>query len=167
MLHEQLWKRGRGAPMKFETPEHLWATALDYFAWCYENPLKEEKLFSYEGCVTRDSISKMRAMTEIGFCMFAGMDRTTWYDYCKRDDYKWTCEQIKAVIWEQKFTGAAADLLNANLIGKELGLVERKSVEGPNGGPVQIDTTTLSSETMEELLAARRRAEAGSDTQPE
>ncbi len=164
MLHEQLWKRGRGAPMKFETPEHLWTAALDYFEWCEANPLKEEKLFSYEGCVTRDSISKMRAMTERGLFMFIGIDPTTWYEYCKREDYKWTCEQIKAIIWEQKFTGAAADLLNANLIGKELGLVERKSLEGPDGGPVQIDTSALSSESMEELLAARRKAQSAGES---
>lgn len=158
---EQLWKRRRGAPLRFETPELLWAAAQEYFEWCDANPLREEKLFAYEGCVTRDHITKMRAMTERGLCLFIGIDPTTWYDYCKRKDFEFVCEQIKCVIWEQKFTAAAADLMNANIIGKELGLVERKSVEGPDGGPVQIDTRSLSNEAMEELLAARRKAQSG------
>ena len=158
---EPLWKRRRGAPLKFEKPDKLWKAAEEYFDWCHTNPLREEKLFAYEGSVTRDHISKMRAMTERGLCLFIGIDPTTWYDYCKRDEFKFVCEQIKCVIWEQKFTAAAADLMNANIIGKELGLVERKSVEGPDGGPVQIDTSRLSNEAMEELLAARRKAQSG------
>jgi hypothetical protein len=161
---EQLWKRRRGVPRRFESPELLWIVAQEYFEWCAANPLREEKLFAYEGSVTRDHITKMRAMTERGLCMFIGIDHTTWYDYGKRDEFKFVCEQIKAVIWEQKFTGAAADLLNANLIGKELGLVERKSVEGPDGGPVQIDTGALSNDAMEELLAARRRAQGSGES---
>jgi hypothetical protein len=157
---EPLWKRRRGQPLRFDKPDKLWDAAEKYFDWCHTNPLREEKLFAYEGSVTRDHISKMRAMTERGLCLFIGIDPTTWYDYCKRDEFKFVCEQIKCVIWEQKFTAAAADLMNANIIGKELGLVERKSVEGPDGGPVQIDAGTLSTKTMEELLAARRRPQS-------
>lgn len=38
--------------------------------------------------------------------------------------------RVESLIYEQKFSGAAADLLNANIIARELGLVEKKSVEG-------------------------------------
>lgn len=156
-----LWKRKRGVPLKFRTPALLWSAAEEYFDWCADHPLREEKLFAYEGSVTRDHISKMRAMTERGMCFYIGLDTSTWYDYCKRDEFRFVCEQIKAVIWEQKFTAAAADLMNANIIGKELGLIERTTVEGPGGGPVQIDVGALSDGAMEELLAARRKAQSG------
>jgi hypothetical protein len=112
--------------------------------------------------VTRDHISKMRAMTERGLCLFIGIDPTTWYDYCKRDEFKFVCEQIKCVIWEQKFTAAAADLMNANIIGKELGLVERKSVEGPDGGPVQTEATLKADDNLAGILEDYARLKAGS-----
>jgi hypothetical protein len=33
--------------------------------------------------------------------------------------------RVESLIYEQKFSGAAADLLNANIIARELGLVEK------------------------------------------
>jgi hypothetical protein len=159
---EPLWKRGRGRPLIFETPELLWEAAEQYFEWCAANPLREEKLFAYEGCVTRDHITKMRAMTERGMCVFMGIDNTTWTEYTKRDAFRSVCERIKSIIWEQKFTAAAADLMNANIIGKELGLVERKSVEGPDGGPVQTEATLKADDNLAGILEDYARLKAGS-----
>ena len=162
---EPLWKIRRGAPRRFESPELLWIVAQEYFEWCAANPLREEKLFAYEGAVTRDYITKMRAMTERGLCMFIGIDPSTWYSYCKREDFQFVCEQIKAVIWEQKFTAAAADLMNANIIGKELGLIDRKTVEGPDGGPVQTEAILKADEHLTGLLDELARLKAGSAKQ--
>lgn len=38
--------------------------------------------------------------------------------------------QAEAVIYEQKFTGAAADLLNPNIIARDLGLADKKELSG-------------------------------------
>ena len=45
-------------------------------------------------------------------------------------------EWAEAVIYRQKFEGAAADMLNQAIIARELGLVDRKEMTGLGGGPL-------------------------------
>ncbi len=41
------------------------------------------------------------------------------------------------MIFVQKFEGAAADLLNANIISRELGLADRQEHTGKDGGAIE------------------------------
>lgn len=125
----------------FERPEQLWEAACEYFAWVEENPLSEEKLFAYQGVVTKATATKMRAMTIQGLCLFLDVSDETWADYCKREDFIGITRQIQKVIFEQKFAGAAADLLNANIIARELGLADKKELSGAGGGPIENNIT--------------------------
>lgn len=125
----------------FERPEQLWEAACEYFEWVEENPLSEEKLFAYQGEITKDTVTKMRAMTIQGLCLFLDVSDETWADYCKREDFIGITRQIQKVIFEQKFAGAAADLLNANIIARELGLADKKELTGADGGPIQNNIT--------------------------
>lgn len=125
----------------FERPEQLWEAACEYFAWVEENPLSEEKLFAYQGVVTVATATKMRAMTIQGLCLFLDVSDETWADYCKREDFIGITRQIQKVIFEQKFAGAAADLLNANIIARELGLADKKELTGADGDPIQNNIT--------------------------
>lgn len=50
--------------------------------------------------------------------------------------------RVERLIWQQKFEGAAAGLLNANLISRELGLADWREHSGPDGQP--LDTPPLS-----------------------
>ncbi len=120
------------------TPEALWEEAKKYFKWTEENPLWEEKLFNYQGVITRDRVYKMRAMTETAFCLFADIDYKTWYNYKHDDDYFQVATRIEKTIYSQKFEGASADLLNPNIIARDLGLKDKsdvtsgdKPIEGP------------------------------------
>nr|WP_261640834.1 DNA-packaging protein [Erwinia mallotivora] len=38
-------------------------------------------------------------------------------------------KRAEQIIYNQKFTGAAADLLNANIIARELGLADKREVQ--------------------------------------
>jgi len=107
------------------TPETLWNEAVEYFEWIEENYLIEEKGYSYMGEVTKEEFKKIRAMTVVGFCLYADITQETFYAYERDNDYSDIIKAIKNIIYEQKFTGAAADLLNANIISRELGLVDR------------------------------------------
>jgi hypothetical protein len=52
-------------------------------------------------------------------------------DYKKNPDYKGFSQvitKIEKVIYNQKFTGAAAGFLNPNIIARDLGLAEKKEV---------------------------------------
>lgn len=104
------------------TPEALGEECVLYCDWIKENPLLEEKGFAYQGTVTKETFKKMRAMTITGFCLFADISDTTWENYCKQEDFLAVTTWIKNVVYSQKFEGAAADLLNANIIARDLGL---------------------------------------------
>jgi hypothetical protein len=57
------------------------------------------------------------------------IDFTTWEDYRKRNDFIHITREIEEIIKDQKFAGAAADLLNANIIARDLGLSDKKEHE--------------------------------------
>lgn len=149
----QFWqlrdKHGRNK--LFETPEALWAACCEYFEWVEANPLHEDKIIAYEGVATHVDVAKMRAMTLNGLYIFLDIDRKTWDAYRERDEFASVCARVDGVIREQKFTGAAAGLLNPVIIARELGLAEKQEVTGANGGP--IETRELS-----DTEAARRIA---------
>ncbi|BBE03188.1 MULTISPECIES: DNA-packaging protein [Klebsiella] len=121
-------KHGRNP--KFSDPEKLWEACCEYFDWVEKHPLWETKAFSFQGTITKARLPKMRAMTLSGLFLFLDIDRKTWEAYAKKKDLLPITTRVESLIYEQKFSGAAADLLNANIIARELGLVEKKSVEG-------------------------------------
>ncbi len=141
----QFWKARtkHGRDKLFSSAEALWEACCEYFEWVEENPLWETKAFAYQGVVTQENIPKMRAMTIEGLCLFLDIDPSTWYDWRKQEDFSNVVSRAESVIRSQKFSGAAADLLNANIIARDLGLTDKQSqeVSGPNGGPVQSEST--------------------------
>jgi hypothetical protein len=68
----QFWKmrETHGRNPIFETPEQLWVAACEYFQWVENNPLLEEKIFHAQGIITKDTVTKMRAMTIRAMCFF-------------------------------------------------------------------------------------------------
>ena len=64
-------------------------------------------------------------MTVSGLCIFLDIDLTTWVAYRRRQGFTHITGQVDDIIRTQKFEGAAADLLNANIIARELGLVDK------------------------------------------
>lgn len=122
-------RSSHGRNPKFESPEALWDACCEYFTWVEENPLWEMKAFSYQGEVTQEPIAKMRAMTLGGMIIFLDITRQTWATYKAREDFLTVTTRAEEIIYDQKFSGAAADLLNANIIARDLGLKEQSQVE--------------------------------------
>jgi hypothetical protein len=108
----------------FEDSEVLWTACCEYFQWANENPLQEDKLFAFQGSVTRDSVDLMRPFTLGGLCIFLDISDDTWRNYRAKDDFIGVITQVEAIIYNQKFSGAATGLLNANIIARDLGLRE-------------------------------------------
>lgn len=134
----------------FETPEQLWDACEQYFQWVEDNPLKEEKVFPFKGQVTRAEVSKMRAMTLTGLQNFLDIAESTWAAHRVREGFEETVARVERIIYDQKFTGAAADLLNANIIARDLGLKDQRQVEDIT--PVAADKEKRRSR-IEELLS--------------
>lgn len=133
---EERSSHGR-API-FASPDQLWEACCEYFAWIDDNPLYEAKPFAFQGVVTVTNLAKMRAMTVSGLCIFLDISVRTWAEYRERQDFTPITTRVDEIIRTQKFQGAAADLLNANIIARDLGLAEKQEHAGPDGGPIQI-----------------------------
>lgn len=122
-------RSSHGRNPKFESPEALWTACCEYFEWVEQNPLWEMKAFAYQGEVTQEPIAKMRAMTIGGMCIFLDVTRQTWGTFRQMEGFSDVTTRAEEIIYDQKFSGAAADLLNANIIARELGLKEQSQVE--------------------------------------
>ena len=122
----------------FKDAEQLRNACYEYFEWVENNPLYEEKIFHSQGIITKDTVTKMRAMTISGLCIFLDIDRTTWENYRNNHDFFRITKEVEEIIYNQKFTGAAADLLNSNIIARELGLADKQQNEhtGVDGKPI-------------------------------
>lgn len=136
-LGNQFWKarskHGRGKI--FEEPAILEEACYEYFQWVEDNPLIEMKAFAYQGAVIQEPVAKMRAMTLNGLCLFLGISEEAWRQYRERNDFIGVVSQCEKYIYEQKFTGAAADLLNASIISRDLGLMDKSQLDinNPDG----------------------------------
>ena len=123
----ELWKKRKiGRPPAFESPVEMWERAVEYFEWCEEQTISETKLFSFQGEITSGEVGHIHAMTQAGLCTFLNIGVSTWHDFKKKDDFSEVTSAIENVMYEQKFSGAAAGMLNANIIARDLGLADRK-----------------------------------------
>lgn len=119
-------RSSHGPNPRFEHANDLWDACCEYFEWVQDNPLLEAKTVTVGGKLKTVDLPKMRAMTLTGLCVFLDIADTTWADWRKnRKDLSGIITRVEAIIRTQKFEGAAADLLNANIIAREIGLAER------------------------------------------
>ncbi len=136
MMGNTLWmlhRRNGTIPRTFETPEILAAAVNSYFDWTKDNPLYEVKMRAprvLEGEETPVEVKtpKMRAMSKTRLCLHIGISRQGWDNYRTLKGYEGIWEATMDAIYAQKFEGAAADLLNATIITRDLGLKERTDV---------------------------------------
>lgn len=121
-----------GRKPKFESPDILESACNEYFQWVDDNPLMVFELVKYQGSATKASVPKMRAMTIAGLFNFLDISASTWGTYSKKPDFLNIIERVESIIYQQKFEGAAADMFNANIISRELGLTDKKQMQKTN-----------------------------------
>ena len=152
-LGNQFWKMRskHGRDKLFASSSALWEACCEYFEWVEENPLYEDKVFAFQGTTFHEPQAKMRAMTINGLCIFLDIDMSTWQDWRKDKDFSLVVTRAEKIIYEQKFTGAAADLLNPNIIARDLGLSDKSSIDhqssdGSMTPPTRIELVPLPNE---------------------
>lgn len=144
-----------GRDMIFATPELMGDAAREYYEWNNENPLYDYQASGGE--VIR--VPKMRAMTMQGLTRFLGVN-SKYFAQFKRTmneeiltleqvekpneeqknrlnilyDFSNVITGIEEMVFEHKFTGAAAGFLNANLISRDLGMLDKKEINHTNAG---------------------------------
>lgn len=139
-------RSSHGSKPIFPTADALWAACCEYFKFIEDNPLQEQVAFGYKGGVTKTDMPKMRAMTIQGLCLFLDISEQTWYDYKDRDGFLEVTTRVGNVIRTQKFEGAAAGLLNPNIIARDLALrdgVDHTSSDG-SMSPKAVDAGIVS-----------------------
>lgn len=133
-------RSSHGRNPKFKNPDDLWTACCEYFQWVEDNPLWEDKLVTFQGSASHEPVAKMRAMTIDGMCLFLDIETSTWREWrASRKDLSAVITRAEQVIRQQKFAGAAADLLNPNIIARDLGLADKSELSGPDGGAIQTD----------------------------
>lgn len=122
-----------GRPFKF-TPESLELAWQQYFAWCDENPWLKHEQTKGGGLV---AIPTSRPYTEAGFCAFhdLGINYITqlWEAIKDREDdeskrFSLVITRARAKCYAQKFEGAAVGAFNANIISRDLGMIDKKDI---------------------------------------
>lgn len=122
-------RASHGRPALYDDPQKLWADCVEYFEWVEANPLMTAELVKYQGEARVVEVPKMRAMTISGLCLFLQIDQKTWFNYCKRDEFFQVTSRATEHIYNQKFSGAAAELLNPNIIARDLGLSDKQDIK--------------------------------------
>lgn len=161
----QFWKQRSRHGVRPTFPEgeegaaKLFEACCDYFEWCDNNPLMEDKVFSYEGDTFHDEVAKVRAYTINGLTLFIDVSDRQWREWrATRQDLLPVIEWAEKAIRDQKFVAAAAGLLNANIISRDLGLADKTELTGPGGGPVQSITREMTPAEAADLYAQTREA---------
>lgn len=158
-----------GRKRLFSSPGALYKAACTYFDWCDANPWIK---IDYKGSgAVKVEIPTARPYTMAALCKHLGVN-LSYFNQLKTslkekkgttdlntEDFslvKWlqTIEFIEQTIYVQKFEGAAVGAFNANIISRELGLVDKNSLE--------VDYNRLSENDLDAIIN-RLAAIGGSD----
>ena len=128
----QLWRQraSHNVHAIMGCPQKLFEACIEYFQWCDDNPLEGEKIGFSKGETCVADTKHMRTLTINGLTLFLFITPTTWYEWRKtREDLQPVISWAERTIYDHKLNGAAAGLLNANIISRELGLQDHVKEE--------------------------------------
>jgi hypothetical protein len=132
-----------GRKRLFNSPQTLWKACCEYFEAVEQNPLYAGELVKYQGTSRLEAVPHMRAMSIGALCVFLGISLRTWYEYADREEFSHITTQVTQIIYNQKFEGASAELLNANIIARDLGLIEKSDVTSKGKSIGNVNQTVI------------------------
>lgn len=136
----QFWRLAEhpGRPKSYQ-PDELWEKALEYFEWIENNPwYKNEAVKGGDAVGTIIQVPTSRPFTQTGFCVFAGISLNTFDVYAKTEEFQEVTTRIREIMYTQKFEGATVGAYNANIIARDLGLVDKTDGTMKHSGEVKI-----------------------------
>ena len=113
-----------GRDKVFSTPEQLWQAAVEYFEFT------DSRKWTKKDWVGKDAKEVSRESetpyTIAGFCVFVDCSRQWWNEGKKvaTPEFLEVYGRIEAIMYTQKFEGAAVGAFNVNIIARDLGLKE-------------------------------------------
>lgn len=175
-------RKKHGRTLEFKTSKEFEQAWLDYFAWVDKNPwYKVEQL--KKPTIVRDKngneklesmvhIPTKRPYTEIGFCSFHGLGKNYINQLEKKLEEKPNKELSGVLSWARgictsdKLEGAMVGAYNANIVARDLGLVDKtdlttKGKEIQQNVKIGISLKDLSPELRKQLIEAKRARTEG------
>lgn len=124
--NNQFWKQRskHGRDKIFETTEILWEACAEYFESTDQRKWYKTEFNGKDARECRVPIETPYTLQ--GLCLFLDIDQKTWALYEKREDFIPITTRVRNIIYTQKFEGAAVGVFNANIIARDLGLVDKK-----------------------------------------
>ena len=156
---EQGVKRGCGRPPIFRDATELEHACQEYFLWVDDNPFYEEipRYSEKRDKWVVHKKPKPRPYTQGALCLYLGIPQDTWIDWRKnREEYREVIANVEHSIRQQKFAGAAAGFFNANIIARDLGMVDKQEVTNPTAGVVEKITENMTPEEAADYYAKTR-----------
>lgn len=155
----ELWRRSLLVRREYPDANSFLAACAQYFEWVDENPLLEQVAAQFQGTYVKDKLNKLRPYTIEGLCLFIGLPRMTLHRMESEDEFAEAVERVRAVIYEQKFSGAAAGFFNATIVARDLGLKEQTATEHSG----RIDYSDLSDDEINARIRQheQQQGEAG------
>lgn len=140
----QFWKLADpeclGKPRLFKTPKDLWEACKPYFEHVDNNPfVTTETTQSEKGTYLKEVNHKIPYTWE-GLYTFLGISNLD--RYREKEEYAAIITHIGSIIRNHKFSGASAGIFNANIIARDLGLMEKTDITS-NGKDVSGSPTVL------------------------
>lgn len=133
-------------PFKFKDPDEVWKIYQKYLNHLKNNPMHRNELIkSGERAGEVISVEVPVPPNIWGFCLFADIDRQTYYNYVGGDSENLNKELIDIFtrvdddIKQKQITGATVNLYNQAIVARLNGLTESIKVE--NATPEQINIT--------------------------
>lgn len=120
-----------GRDKLFKSPALLWEAACQYFKWIDEHPwIKNDAIKGGEWAGTLVQVPTARPYTITGFLLYANAGKEFWNQFkaANHKGFSGVIEEIEHVMFTQKFEGAAVGAFNANIIARDLGLVDKKDL---------------------------------------
>lgn len=70
-----------------------------------------------------------------------------------REGFGSVTTRAEEIIRRQKFEGAAAEFLNANIIARDLGLADKSELTGKDGGAIEVKEQPISDRDLARRIA--------------
>jgi len=131
----QFWmlRSKHGRDKLFASPELLWKAAQEYFKHT------DKRKWVKKDWVGKDAL-KVERETETpytisGMCLYFDCSREWWNEFknSKHEDFIQVITRIEQIIYTQKFEGAVVGAFNANIISRDLGLIDKSELTGKDG----------------------------------
>lgn len=137
----QFWKlrSKHGRDRLFANAALLWESAIEYFAWCDENPWKSSETTTKKvmgGIIEKSEKEKptQRPYTIEGVTLYCCASLVWWRSFKANldpdnrpgdKDFLSVIEEIEQIIYQNQLEGATVGAFNANIIARKLGLVDK------------------------------------------